>query len=116
MATKCIDISENKKLGKVSPIAIMAWVFCFVVLTVVMKPGIIYMLLLILSYIVTQVLFQYTPRYVLWVLRFLVTNSRLSPNFKDTKYLADHKTNKHLQRILPLENVDKDYDFLGIGE
>ena len=111
MATKCIDISENKKLGKVSPIAIMAWVFCFVVLTVVMKPGIIYILLLIVSYIVTQILFQYTPRYVLWVLKFLVTNSKLTPSFRDKKFLADHKTNQHLQRILPMENSGQDIDF-----
>jgi hypothetical protein len=104
---KCIDISENRKLSSVSPIAIMVWVAVFTVLTAVMEPGIIYILLLILSYIITQVLFQYTTRNVYWFLKFLFTNRYLTPSFRDPKYLADHKSNVHLQRILPLENSVK---------
>ena len=107
MATKCIDISENRKLTSVSPIAIMAWVFIFTILTALMKPGIMYFLMLIVSYIVTQILFQYTPRYVFLFLKFLFTNRYLTPSFEDKKYLADHKTNSHLQRILPMENSAK---------
>lgn len=105
--TKCIDISENRKLSSVSPIAIIAWVMIFTVLTAIMQPGIMYFLMLIVSWIVTQILFQYTPRYVFWFLKFLFTNRYLTPSFEDKRFLADHKSNRHLQRILPLENSAK---------
>ena len=111
--TKCIDISENRRLSSVSPIAIMAWVIVFTVLTAVMKPGIFYILINIFSYIVTNILFQYTPRYVKWFIVFLFTNRYLTPSFEDKKYLGDHRTNKHLQRILPLENSSSMGDGLG---
>lgn len=105
--TKCIDISENRKLSSVSPIAIIAWVMIFTVLTALMQPGIMYFLMLIVSWIITQILFQYTPRYVFWFLKFLFTNRYLTPSFDDKMFLADHRSNVHLQRIIPLENSVK---------
>lgn len=104
MATRCIDISENRKLGTVSPLAIFAFVAIYILLTAIMEPGFTYVLMLAISYLLTQVFFQYTPRFIFLLLKFLTTNARLSPSFVDEKYLSDHKNIQSLQRILPLEN------------
>lgn len=104
MATRCIDISENRKLGNVSPIAIFAFVGIYIVLTAFMEPGFTYILSLALSYILTQIFFQYTPRFIFLLLRFLITNHRLSPSFEDERYVHDHRKIKSLQKILPVEN------------
>lgn len=104
MATRCIDISENRRLGTVSPLAIFAFVAIYIVLTAIMEPGFTYVLCLALTYLLTQIFFQYTPRFIFLLLKFLTTNARLSPSFDDEKFLPDHRNIKNLQRILPLEN------------
>lgn len=104
MATRCIDISENRKLGTVSPLAIFAFVGIYIILTAFMDPGFTYVLLLAVSYILTQIFFQYTPRFIFLLLKYLITNAKLSPSFNDDKYLSDHRQIKSLQQILPLEN------------
>jgi hypothetical protein len=109
MATRCIDISENRKLGTVSPLAIFAFVGIYIILTAFMEPGFTYILLLVISYILTQIFFQYTPRFIFLLLKFLLTNARLSPSFQDEKYIGDHKQIKSLQTILPMENSSGRY-------
>lgn len=109
MATRCIDISENRKLGTVSPLAIFAFVGIYIILTAFMEPGFTYILLLAVSYILTQIFFQYTPRFIFLLLKFLLTNARLSPSFQDEKYIGDHNQIKSLQKILPMENSSGRY-------
>lgn len=104
MATRCIDISENRRLGTVSPLAIFAFVGIYIVVTAFMEPGFTYILVLAVSYLLTQIFFQYTPRFIFLLLKFLVTNAKLSPSFEDTKYVYNHRKIKSLQRILPMEN------------
>lgn len=105
MATRCVDISENRRLGNVSPIAIFVFIGIFIVLTAFMDPGFTYILSLGVAYILTQIFFQFTPRFVYLLLKFLITNHRLSPSFKDEQYMTDHRKIKSLQRILPIENA-----------
>lgn len=109
MATRCIDISENRKLGNVSPIAIFAFVGIYIVLTAFMEPGFTYILSLAVSYLLTQIFFQYTPRFIFLLLKYLVTNPRLTPNFNDEKYVCDHNKIKSLQKIIPMENSSGKY-------
>jgi len=44
MATRCIDISENKKLGHTSPIAMAAFVGLFVIISALVPAGIMFFL------------------------------------------------------------------------
>ncbi len=104
MATKCIDISENRKLGNVSPLAIFAFIAIYIILTAFMEPGFTYVLLLALSYLLTQIFFQFTPRFIFLLIKFLMTAHYLTPSFEDKEYLVNHKNIKKLQTILPVEN------------
>lgn len=104
MATRCIDISENRKMGNMSPIAMFVFIPIYIILTAVMEPGFTYVLMLFLSFLVTQIFFQYTPRYIFLTLRFLLTNSDLTPSFKDKDYIHDERELKNLRTIL----VEKD--------
>lgn len=104
MATRCIDISENRKLGNVSPLAIFAFVGIYIVLTAFMEPGFTYVLSLAVAYILTQIFFQYTPRFIFLLLKFLITNHKLTPNFEDERYVHNHYNIKSMQKILPVEN------------
>ena len=101
MATRCIDISENKKLGTVSPLALFVWVAVYIVLTALMKLGIMYFIMCAFSYILCQILFEYSPRYVLLTIRFLSTNGDLTPSFDDKEYITDETQFKDIQKVLP---------------
>jgi len=101
MAIRCIDIAENRKISNISPIAIFVFVGCFVVLTAVMNPGFTYLLSVILAFILTQIFFQYTPRFVFLYIKYLFTNSKMTPTINDEKYVVNHYKIKNLQKILP---------------
>ena len=100
MATRCIDISENRKLGTVSPLAMFAFIGIYIILTAFMEPGFTYILMLFLSYLLTQIFFQFTPRYIFLIMKFLFTNSRLTPSFEDEGYIHNEYEIKNLRKIL----------------
>lgn len=99
--TRCIDIAENKKLGTVSPIAMFVFVGIYVILTALMQFGIMYFIMVAISYILCQIFFQYSPRYIFMTIRFLATNSYLTPSFKDQDYVFDETQFNGIKRILP---------------
>jgi hypothetical protein len=101
MAIQCIDIADNKKLGSPSIVAIGAWVACFVTLTALMKTSFLYFICLAVSYLITQIFFQYTPRIVILSIIFLTKNHYLTPSFEDSEYIGDETQFKNIQRILP---------------
>lgn len=103
MATRCIDISENRKLTTISPIAVFAFIGGFIVLTAIMEPGFTYVLAITVWYLLTQIFFQFSPRFVFMMIKFLLTNSKLSPSFEDRAYQRDHKSIQTLKRILPID-------------
>lgn len=100
MATKCIDISDNKKLGTTSPIAIFAFVAIFIALTALVEAGIMYLILLVVSFVFTQIFFQYKPRYIFLTMKFLTKNSYLTPTFEDLDYISDETSIPHVLNIL----------------
>jgi len=100
MATKCIDIAENKKLGTTSPIAIFAFVAIFIVITALLEVGFMYFIILIVAFVFTQIFFQYKPRYIFLTMRFLVKNSYLTPSFNDPDYLADETSVPQVVNVL----------------
>jgi hypothetical protein len=100
MATKCIDISDNKNIGSNSPLSIFAFVAIFILLTAVMKTGIVYFILLMVAFIFTQVFFQYKPRYIFLTIKFLGKNSYLTPSFTDRNYLSDETRIPEIVKIL----------------
>ena len=101
MATRCIDVSENKRLTSVSPISIFAFLAIYVVITALVEFGIIYFILILLDYIFTQLFFQFTPRFIFLSLKFMSTNTVLTPNCEDMQYIPDETRLKGLKGILP---------------
>lgn len=100
MATKCIDISDNKRFKHTSPIAVFAWVAIFIGLTALMDTSFLYFILLIISFVLTQILFQYKPRFIFLSIRFLTKNSYLTPSFRDDRYIANETRIPSLRKVL----------------
>lgn len=100
MARQCIDISENKRMGTTSPIAMFAFVAIFIIITAVMQLGFMYLIVLIVSFVFTQIFFQYKPRYIFLTMKFLGKNSYLTPSFHDKDYVADETTIPQIVKIL----------------
>lgn len=100
MATRCIDISENKKVAQASPIAMFAFVGIFILLTALMKVGFIYFILVVLSYILCQLFFQFSPRFIFLSLKFILRNSYLTPSFEDEDYLNEEYRISNIKRVL----------------
>ena len=100
MATRCIDISENRKITSMSPIAIFVFIPVFIILTALIEFGFTYFLLVFVSFVLIQIFFQYTPRYIFLTIRFLLTNAYLTPSFSDEKYVADEKKISSLNKVL----------------
>jgi len=101
MATRCIDISENKKLGHTSPIAMAAFVGLFVIISALVPAGIMFFILISLSFILTQIFFQFSPRFIFLSIKFLLRNSYLTPSFEDEEFIFDETRVPSIKRILP---------------
>lgn len=101
MATRCIDISENKKLGHTSPIAMAAFVALFVIISALIPAGVMFFILISLSFILTQIFFQFSPRFIFLSIRFLLRNSYLTPSFFDNDYIYNEAKIKNIEKILP---------------
>ena len=100
MATRCTDISENRKLTSVSPISLGAFLASFVILSALMRPSILYLICVLISYALCQLLFYYKPRLVILSIKFLTQNSYLTPTFVDTDYLFDENEIDNLTAVL----------------
>jgi len=103
MATRCIDISENRKLGQTSPVAMFVFIAIFILLTALMTVGILYLILVCLAYIFSQLFFQFSPRFIFLSLKFVLRNSYLTPSFSDELYLEKEERISGIRRILPEE-------------
>lgn len=108
MATQCIDISENKRFSQASPIASFVFFPIFITLTAIMDADIIYFVSVIFTYLLTQLFFQYSARYIILSIRFLLRNGILSPSAPDVGYVYDEKTMPALKGILGKYDFDKD--------
>lgn len=107
MATRCVDISENKKLAQESPVAMVITVVCFIIETALMKPGIVYLICILLTYAICHILFFYSPRFVFLTFKFLFSNSYLTPTFEDYDYLPNEYDVPELAKLLKgSENAD----------
>ena len=108
MATLCVDISADKNLSNSSPLAMFAWVICYIITSVIMKPDFLYLIIIIIEMVVCQILFQFSPRLVFLTLQFLNTHNNLTPNFRDTKYHDNEREIKGLESVLIEEEVDNE--------
>lgn len=97
---RCIDISENKRINQPSPMAMLAFAGIFIVLTALMRPGVFYLICVILSYVLCQIFFYYKPRFVFLTTRFLFTNSYLTPSFDDPQYLYNSRLVPEIKKNL----------------
>lgn len=100
MATKCIDISDNKKLGTTSPIAMFVFVAIFIVQLALMDIGFMFLIVFVLAFVFTQIFFQYKPRYIFLTMKFLTRNTYLTPTFEDKSHLSDETSIPQVLNIL----------------
>lgn len=112
MATHVIDLSSDKNITNASPIAMMVFMFSFVIINMVMEVSFLYFVVVAVDFIICQVLFQFTPRMVFLSVKFYLTQSDLSPTYSDVEYYADEYALENMKRVL----MPKDEDELEIEE
>lgn len=101
MATEFVDIERNKKVDQYSPIAVLVFVAIFIVLTIVMRPSIMYLLFLVIDYVFVNLFFDYEPRFVFMTIMAMFKHQYLVPNFKDKEYLPTIDQLPSIKKILP---------------
>ena len=100
MATLCVDISADKNLTNASPLAMYAFIFCYIITNMLMKPDFLFLIVILIELVLCQVFFQFSPRMVFITMQFLTKQEHLSPTIEDDKYIADEKQLKELNKIL----------------
>ena len=100
MATQCIDISADKNVSTASPIAMYAFIICYIITNMFMQPDFLYVIVILIELVMCQVFFQFSPRMVYLTILFLFRNSLLSPSHKDVVYHAEEKDLKALKKVL----------------
>lgn len=105
MATQCIDISADKNLSDQSPIAMFAFVICYIVTNILMDPSFMFVIVIFIEFALCQILFQYSSRIVYLGAKFLLTHSDLSPTFKDKAYFPSERDIVGIRMILPEDEL-----------
>lgn len=100
MATRCTDISENRKLNQASPVAMAVFIAFYILETALMKHNILYFIVLIITFVLCQIFFYYKPRFVFLTAKFLFSNSYLTPSFQDPMFIADEHQIEELKGLL----------------
>jgi hypothetical protein len=103
--TRCVDVSDNKRLNQASPMAMAAFVPIYIILTAAMTLGVMYLICVLVSFVFCQLFFYYKPRYVFLTMRFLFTNSYLTPSFHDELHIRDERQIDELRNVLESEVV-----------
>lgn len=104
MATLCVDISADKNLTNASPLAMYAFIICYIITNMLMKPDFLFLIIILIELVLCQVFFQFSPRMVFITMQFLGKQEHLSPTVEDEKYVANEELIKPLKKIL--KNVE----------
>lgn len=104
MATLCVDISADKNLTNASPLAMYAFIICYIITNMLMKPDFLFLIIILIELVLCQVFFQFSPRMVFITMQFLGKQEYLSPTVEDEKYVANEELIKPLKKIL--KNVE----------
>lgn len=104
MATLCVDISADKNLTNASPLAMYAFIICYIVTNMLMKPDFLFIIVILIELVLCQIFFQFSPRMVFITLQFLTRQEFLSPTIEDEKYHSNEKELVALRKIL--KNVE----------
>lgn len=100
MATLCVDISADKNLTNASPLAMYAFIICYIITNMLMKPDFLFIIVILIELVLCQVFFQFSPRMVFITLQFLTKQEHLSPTVEDEKYVSNEKDIAPLRKIL----------------
>ena len=100
MATLCVDISADKNLTNASPLAMYAFIICYIITNMLMDPDFLFIIIIIVELVLCQVFFQFSPRVVFITIQFLSKQSHLSPTLEDIKYIPEEKDLVPLRKIL----------------
>lgn len=100
MATRCVDITENKRYRTTSPISIMVFVILFVVQNIFMDASFAFIIVALLLFVFTQIFFQYKPRFIYLGYVFLTKNSYLRPSIKDKQYIFQEEKITNIAKVL----------------
>lgn len=105
MARKFLDISEDARFKSTSPVAIAAWLVCYIIINILVDLGIMYFVWLILSAVLCHLFFQYQPRFIYLTYLFLIKHVDLSPNFDDKQYIYDETKYENILRVMHEDEI-----------
>jgi len=105
MARKFLDISEDSRFKSTSPVAIGAWLICYIFINIFVDLGIMYFIWLILSAVFCHLFFQYQPRFIYLTYLFLIKHVDLSPNFDDKQYIYDETKYEDILRVMHEDEI-----------
>ena len=100
MATLCVDISADKNLTNASPLAMYAFIICYIITNMLMKPDFLFIIVILIELVLCQIFFQFSPRMVFITLQFLSKQEFLSPTIEDEKYHSNEQDLVPLRKIL----------------
>lgn len=100
MATLCVDISADKNLTNASPLAMYAFIICYIITNMLMKPDFLFIIVILIELVLCQIFFQFSPRMVFITLQFLSRQEFLSPTIEDEKYHSNEQDIVSLRKIL----------------
>lgn len=107
MATRCVDVSENKRYKTTSPIAVMVFVFLFVLQNIFMDASFAFVIVAILLFVFTQIFFQYKPRFIFLGYIYLTKNSYLRPSNSDPLYIFEEEKISNIAKVLNEYDLDE---------
>jgi len=107
MATKFVDLNNDPRITEGSVISTFAFIFLALVETFFVKFGLFYMILLFITWLFCNFVFQFSPRLTLLVTKVILSSeSRLSPNFDDKNYIFDEDLLENVRKFKGLDSAD----------
>ena len=97
--THFIDVS-GVKTKKGSPIAAIFVVVYFLILNMIMDPSFMYLFIFLGGSVIINLVFDYSVRVAYYSFKFITTPVKLSPNFKDFRYIRDENEIENLRKVL----------------
>ena len=105
MARKFLDITEDSRFKATSPVAIAAWLVCFIIINIIVDFGLMIFIWYAVAGILCHLFFQYQPRFIYLTYLFLTKHTNLSPNFEDKQYIYDETQYENILKVLHPDEI-----------
>lgn len=100
MATRFIDLNNDPRITEGSVVSLVAFASLALVESLLIHFGFFYILVLFLTWLFCNFVFQFSPRLTLLVVKVLIgSESRLTPNFDDKDYIYDEDLIENVRKF-----------------